>query len=131
VLRGFCLVLGLATATVAHAAPPAVAVAEINYLLDSVAASGCEFYRNGTWYDSTRAQAHVRFKYDALAASGHIDTADDLVKKVATGSSLTGQQYEVRCGGQAPTTTREWLSAMLARYRARAAPRAVRGAPGT
>jgi len=127
--RGFWFALCLAAAPAAGAAPPAFAVTEINYLLDSLAASGCEFYRNGTWYDAKRAQAHLRLKYDAMAASDQIDTADDFVNKVASGSSLSGQAYEVRCSGRAPMKTREWLSAMLARYRAQGAPHAMCGAP--
>src|SRR5580704_12037151 len=45
-----CLVLGLAPAPVARAAPPAIAQTEINYLLGFVENSACEFFRNGSWY---------------------------------------------------------------------------------
>jgi Family of unknown function (DUF5329) len=50
-----------------RAAPPAIAQTEINYLLGFIARSDCAFYRNGSWYDSKKAQAHLRSKYDILA----------------------------------------------------------------
>jgi hypothetical protein len=101
----------------AGATPPSVAETEINYLLGLIEQSGCEFFRNGTWYDAQRAQAHLRAKYDALAAKSQIDTAEDFVEKAAASSSISGRPYQIRCGGGAPMTTRQWLTAALARYR--------------
>jgi len=46
---------------VARAAPPLIAQTEINYLLAFVESSGCEFYRNGSRYNSKQAQAHLRY----------------------------------------------------------------------
>jgi hypothetical protein len=63
------LVLALALAHGAHAGPTPVAVTEIDYLLDYVGKSGCDFYRNGVWYDSGAARVHLRYKYDALVAA--------------------------------------------------------------
>ena len=51
-------VLGFAAFPALRAAPPPIAQTEINYLLDFVEHSGCQFYRNGTWYDSKKARAH-------------------------------------------------------------------------
>ncbi len=101
----------------ARAAPPAAAAIEINHLLGLIEQSGCEFFRNGTWYDAKRAQAHLRAKYDALAANDQIKTAEDFIEKAASNSSLSGRAYQIRCGGGAAMTTREWFSAALARYR--------------
>jgi hypothetical protein len=126
--------LGLAFLTVASAAPPAIAETEINYLLGFIESSSCEFYRNGSWYDSKRAQAHLRDKYEMLAAAGQINTAEDFIEKAATKSSLSGRSYQVRCGGGEAVTSSQWLREALARYRAQAelgAPRPTRGAHGT
>ena len=120
------LLLGLALLSVASAAPPAIAQAEINYLLGFIESSGCEFYRNGSRYDSKRAQAHLREKYELLAAADQINTAEDFIEKAATKSSLSGRPYQVRCGGGEAVTTNQWLRQVLARYRADGA--AVRGA---
>jgi hypothetical protein len=68
----------------AQAAPPAITVDEINYLLGFIGRSGCMFYRNGSWYDSHRAQSHLRNKYDYLAARDRIKTTDDFIELAAT-----------------------------------------------
>jgi hypothetical protein len=128
------LVLGLALLGVAHAAPPAIAQTEINYLLGFIESSGCEFYRNGSWYDAKRAQAHLRDKYEMLAAADRIHTAEDFIEKAATKSSLSGRPYQVKCRGSEAVTTNQWLRDVLARYRtsgAHSAPRVLRGALAT
>ena len=109
--------LGLALLTVASAAPPAIAQTEINYLLGFIESSGCEFYRNGSWYDSKRAQAHLRDKYQILAADDQISTAEDFIEKAATKSSLSGRPYQVRCGGGEAVTSNRWLREVLTHYR--------------
>ena len=103
---------------VAHAAPPANVQIEVSFLLGYVEGSGCEFYRNGTWNDSRAAQAHLRTKYEYLAARNQIDTAEQFIDKAATQSSLSGQAYMVRCGGGASVASRQWLRDELARLRA-------------
>ena len=111
------LLLGLALLSVASAVPPAITQTEINYLLGFIESSGCEFYRNGSWYDSKRAQAHLRDKYEMLAAADRISTAEDFIEKAATKSSLSGRPYQVRCGGGEVLTSNQWLRDVLARYR--------------
>ena len=120
------LVLGLALLPVARAAAPAIAQTEINYLLEFVGNSGCEFFRNGSWYDAKKAEAHLRYKYEMLAARDRINTAEEFIEQAATKSSLSGQPYQVRCGGLDAATSEQWLRAVLARYRAHAAEGAPR-----
>ncbi len=110
------LIVALTILPAARAAPPPVAEIEINHLLGLMEQSGCEFFRNGTWYDGQRAQAHLRAKYDALIASNQIKTAEDFIDKAASNSSLSGQPYQIRCGGAA-MTTHQWFAAALARFR--------------
>jgi hypothetical protein len=102
---------------VARAAPPPDAKVEIDYLLAHVGASGCEFYRNGSWYDGPRAQAHLRAKYDYLAARNLVRSAEDFIDKAATKSSLSGLPYQIRCAGYAAVASSQWLRDALARYR--------------
>jgi hypothetical protein len=102
--------------TAVRAAPP-VAEVEINHLLGLIERSGCEFFRNGTWYDGQRAQAHLRAKYDALAASNQIKTAEDFIEKAASNSSISGRPYQIKCTGSAAMPTNQWFSAALAQYR--------------
>jgi hypothetical protein len=109
---------------------PPPAVVEINFLLTVLGASGCEFFRNGTWYDAHQAQAHLNNKYQWLVARDRVRSAEDFIDKAATRSSLSGQAYAVRCGGEAPVSSNSWLVEQLRRYReAAGTPHTGRGAP--
>jgi hypothetical protein len=109
---------------------PTPAVAEINFLLATVGASGCDFFRNGNWHDAQQAQAHLSKKYQWLVARNRVRSAEDFIELAATRSSLSGQAYLVRCAGVAPVSSHSWLAEQLRRYRdGRGAPRAGRGAP--
>jgi hypothetical protein len=134
--------LGLLLLPVAHSSPPAFAQTEINYLLASVASSTCDFYRNGTWYDGKRAQAHLQYKYDSLVARDLINTAEDFIELAASRSSFSGRAYAIRCSGRASVPSSQWFTEALVRYRAfagateeptpyHAAPRATCTAPCT
>jgi hypothetical protein len=112
------LIAGLTLLPAAHAATPLAAQAEIDYLLDFVETSGCEFYRNGTWHDSATARAHLRSKYEAYASFSQINTAEEFIEKAATKSSITGEAYEARCGGREVVTSKKWLTGALTRHRA-------------
>jgi hypothetical protein len=114
------LALGLALvfAPLARAEPPAIVQQEISYLIRYIGDSGCAFKRNGAWSDAKAAEAHVRGKYEFLAKLGQIDTTMDFIDKAATKSSLSGQPYEIRCGGDRPVPSSPWLSNVLARYQA-------------
>jgi len=99
------------------ASPPTVARVEVEHLLSAVASSGCEFNRNGEWFDSQKASAHLRDKYTALVALGRFVTTMDFIERVATKSSLSGRPYLIRCAGGAPMPTNQWLLEVLERYR--------------
>jgi hypothetical protein len=101
----------------AQAAPPAVAVDEINYLLGFIDRSGCKFYRNGSWYDSHRTQSHLRIKYNYLAAHDRIKTADDFIEQGATRSSMSGEEYQIQCETGPVVTSNRWLRTALVGYR--------------
>jgi hypothetical protein len=111
------ILLALTILPAARGAPPENAQVEINYLLNLIGASSCEFQRNGVWYDSKRAAEHLRSKYDLLAGRELIKTAEDFIEKAATSSSMSGQQYQIRCGGAAPVTTHQWMFEQLTLYR--------------
>jgi Family of unknown function (DUF5329) len=112
------LALALVIAPVARAEPPAIVKQEINHLLQYIGDSGCDFKRNGIWSNAKTAEAHVRSKYDFLARLGRIDTTKDFIDKAATESSLSGQPYEIKCGGDSPMLSNPWLSNELVRHRA-------------
>ncbi|MGC2458878.1 MAG: DUF5329 domain-containing protein [Gallionellaceae bacterium] len=114
---GWVLMLGLLLVPVARAEPPVNVQIEVNFLLGYVEGSGCEFYRNGSWYDSKAAQQHLRDKYKYLAAGNQINTTEDFIEKAATKSSFSGQPYGVKCKDGVSVTSSQWLRDELARFR--------------
>ena len=108
------LLLGHAAA---QAAPPAIAVNEVNYLLGFIERSGCKFYRNGSWYDSHRAQSHLRGKYNYLVAHDHIKIAEDFIEQAASRSSMSGIEYQIQCEEGPAVPSNRWLHTALIDYR--------------
>jgi hypothetical protein len=90
---------------------------EIAHLLDYIQSSGCTFVRNGTPSDAAGARAHVARKYDYVRS--RVRSAEDFIRLAATQSSMSGEPYHVRCGGQ-DSLTNAWLTQELARYRSSA-----------
>jgi hypothetical protein len=103
----------------AHAgsAPSASAQDEIAHLLNTVEKSQCEFLRNGQWYDSTRARAHLKRKYDYLLRRGLVATSEEFIERAASVSSISGKPYQIRCNAQAPIPSGRWLDDRLRAYR--------------
>jgi hypothetical protein len=109
----------LCVGSAASAEPAPRVRREVDFLLQYIEHSGCEFNRNGTWHDAKAAEEHMRTKYEFLAAQDRIDTTEDFIEKAATQSSvLFGQPYTVKCDGDPPVRSAQWLSAELARIRA-------------
>ena len=115
----------------AHAAPTPIAVDEVNYLLDFIDRSGCKFYRNGSWYDSHRAQSHLRAKYNYLAAQNRIKTAEDFIEQAATKSSMSGQDYRIQCEAGPAVPSGLWLRTALIGYRTSPGGHATANSPAT
>lgn len=109
------LLLSLSLPNTATAEPPLFAQQEIDHLLRYVENSGCEFQRNGSWYDSQRALSHLRSKYAFLRNS--VRTSEDFIDIAASSSSLTGQPYRVRCGSGSAVLSAQWLQDELLRFR--------------
>ena len=103
----------------AQAAPDARAQREIDHLLAFVASSECRFVRGGVEHEAREARDHLARKLDV--ARPLIGSADAFVDHVASGSSLTGEPYRVRCG-ERESTAKAWLAGELARYRRAAGP---------
>ena len=111
------LVAGVVTA----AEPGAAATQEIRYLLARLEASGCQFYRNGSWHSAQDASGHLQKKYRYLLDRGMISSAESFIEHGASASSMSGKPYQVRCGADAkPATSAAWLTAELVQYRQRA-----------
>jgi hypothetical protein len=57
---------------------------EISHLLAYLESSGCQFYRNGAWYDSRRAREHLERKYKYLLKENLVDSAETFIAAAAT-----------------------------------------------
>jgi hypothetical protein len=106
------------TGVPAPAAEPAASVQmEVNFLLDAVERSGCQFYRNGTWRSAHDARVHLRDKYDWLVARDLVHATEQFIDRAATQSSLSGQPYWIRCTGEPAIASNQWLRDRLAQFR--------------
>jgi hypothetical protein len=99
VVRPLMLLLPWLLASAAIGAPLAPAVrTEINALLERLETSGCEFNRDGTWYPAPEAKPHLRRKLGYLEDRGMAQTTEQFTEWAASGSSMSGQPYFIRCG---------------------------------
>lgn len=110
------LASGWATAT---AADPEVATEqEIAHLILYLQRSGCEFNRNGSWYDPPKAVEHIERKYRYLIKREMIDSAEQFIDRAASRSSMSGKAYLVKCGDSEPVESAVWFGEELTRFRA-------------
>jgi hypothetical protein len=119
-LRALLLAGALATialATGARAEPDATTRGEIEHLFAYLAASECEFFRNGSWHDADGAARHIRRKYEVLAGRDRITTTESFIEAAASKSSMSGRPYRVRCDGAAEVDSAQWFLAELSRLR--------------
>lgn len=104
-----------------HAATPPQAEREIEQLIATLARSGCQFQRNGSWYDAAQAQAHLRKKYAYLRKRDLVASAEQFIERAASESSMSGRAYQIRCGAAAAQPSATWLRARLNEIRAKPA----------
>jgi hypothetical protein len=90
---------------------------EVGHLIEFVAASGCDFNRNGSAHNSVDAAEHLALKY--RRGKRWVDTAEHFIERLASSSSLSKKPYTVNCAGVEQTAA-AWLNAELASYRANA-----------
>lgn len=91
---------------------------EIDGLFKSLHSSQCQFNRNGSWYNSTEAQAHLTKKLEHFDSKGMIHRTEDFIKLAASTSSTSGKPYQVKCGSDAVVDSHSWLSNQLKTLRA-------------
>ena len=104
-------------ATQALAAPDESARTEIERLLTRLETSGCQFFRNDSWYDAPRARAHLEKKYQWLLKKDLVSSAEQFIERAATRSSRSNEAYLVRCAGDEALPSAAWLKRELVRIR--------------
>jgi hypothetical protein len=117
ILLSFLLILpGSSFARPAELSP--ATKSEISHLLDYLETSGCQFCRNGRWYnDMKAARDHAERKYRYFAEKGRINSAEDFIKWAVSKSELSGKPYLAKCGNGPEEPTAQWLTDELDRYR--------------
>ncbi len=117
-VRGALFVMLLGASQLYAASLPHAARGEIEGLLSRLAASGCQFKRNGSWHTAVEAQAHLRRKLDYLENKGAVATTEQFIERAATQSSISGKPYQVQCGNHVPVPSSQWLHTELQALRA-------------
>jgi hypothetical protein len=113
---GRCWMLGLVALIIAGSARaqlPSAARAEVEALLSGLASSGCEFNRNGTWYDAVTAKAHLLRKLEYLEKKNALHTTEQFISLGASSSSTSGKPYQVRCNNAPAMDSGEWMRGRL------------------
>jgi hypothetical protein len=102
----------VAVAAVAAPLPPSARV-EIDQLLSNLESSGCELGRSGEWYTGAEAKSHLLRKLQYLEDHGTVQSTEQFIELAATGSSMSGRPYPVRCTKGAPVPSATWLRLQL------------------
>ncbi len=116
--RGALLITAFLCGAAASAETPVPVQNEVNYLLGYIAGSGCEFNRNGTWYNSQKAHVHLRDKYKVLVEKDLADTTEHVIERAASTSSFSGKPYQIKCSDGVPVPSQQWLREKLVQLRA-------------
>ena len=114
------LILSVSLGLVYAGEPDNKTLNEISHLLSFISSAPCQFHRNGKWYDSPDARAHIERKYDFVLAKGMIHSTEDFIEYAASKSSMSGTNYMVKCGDGDPIPSSNWLKKELSTYRAKA-----------
>jgi Family of unknown function (DUF5329) len=114
---GALLIAALLWLPTARAETPVLVQNEVNFLLGYIAGSGCEFNRNGTWYNSQKAHVHLRDKYKYLVEKNLADTTEHVIERAASESSFSGKPYQIRCSDGVAVNSQQWLRDKLTQLR--------------
>ena len=89
--------------------------AEIDHLLDAVAASDCVFIRNGKEHGPQAAKEHLSLK--RRRGKRYFSSAEEFIENLASSSSWSGKPYHIRCGDRELQPAAQWFTEVLAAYR--------------
>ena len=113
--RMLAIILSSMMSAMAMAELPPEQEADIHYLLNFVAGSGCTFIRNGSENDPEAAADHLRLKY--RRGKRYFNTAEQFIDRLASESSWSGKKYTINCNGEI-SESGVWLHKALDEHRA-------------
>jgi hypothetical protein len=88
---------------------------EVDYLINAVSESGCNFVRNGKEHTPSEAADHLQMK--ARRGKRYYDTTEEFIDRIASKSSWSGNPYLIQCDGQPDVPAADWFSRVLTEYR--------------
>lgn len=104
-----------------QAATPPREAARIEALIASLDELGdARFLRNGKAHSASEAASHLRLKWKN--AGKRVRTAEDFIRYLATGSSITGRPYRIRFADGREQASADYFRAQLKRIDAQGAP---------
>lgn len=74
-------------------------------------ANGIQFFRNGSYHDAATAASHLRLK--RKKAGSAVKTAVAFIDKLATKSSMSGEEYRIRYANGKEVKARDYFYAQL------------------
>lgn len=86
---------------------------EIDALLTNLQSSGCEFNRNGSWHSGSDAKNHLIRKLEYIEKRNTLRSTEEFIELAASKSSFSGKPYQVRCPGEPPMESQQWLLKQL------------------
>ena len=87
-------------------------------MLSRLQSSGCQFYRNGSWYSASEAKDHLLRKLEYIEGKSTIQRTEQFIELAASRSSSSGKPYYVKCGAEAAMESKQWLNKQLVSLRA-------------
>ena len=88
--------------------------AEIDFLLASVAESGCIYIRNGKEHSGEAARDHLQMKRER--GRKYYETTEEFIERIASKSSWSGKPYRIRCG-DTEEDAGKWFTRALESFR--------------
>ena len=113
----FVGLLVCATASFCQAAESPATKLEITHLFAVLESTGCQFNRNGSWYNAKEASAHLQTKYKYLQDKDLVSSAEIFIERAATQSSLSSKAYQIKCADNLAQASAPWFQAALMKYR--------------
>lgn len=108
----FIALSGMAQTQTAVLVKPLTEDQKIEKLIASVEkATNIQFYRNGSYHDATTAASHLRLK--RKKAGNAVKTASDFIEKLASKSSMTGEEYKIKYSTGKEVKARDYFYAQL------------------
>lgn len=88
---------------------------EIDYLLNFVKNTNCQYERNGDKHSGVNAAKHIKKKYDYY--EDDIESTEQFIELSASKSTMSGKSYTIHCPNEPSISSQQWLLEALKAFR--------------